>query len=377
MYKPGVKVKFPFRMKKDKILFFIIGIFSFYVSIAQNEVTVNSLKDDNSQGTLRWAIETANVDSTINEINFVDGLAGTLILSADLPHINGDLTIIGPGAKEIIISGDEQFKMFVVNSGYSLNISGFTFTNSADSYNNGTIFAVSGSSITASEIVVTGVSNDTAFWSKGDNSTITIFNSDFKYNSATLFRSYWGSTPSFTSDNESDYTNRITIKGCTFIGNRSLIFSTERYVKIDGCTFKENHAQIASFRGVNRYQVLNSTFVDNSGYLLFTFSSKIGDTPSWGMDTLGPNNTLIDGNQFQGNKGTIINTGGGFKYDSKTTITNNTFVNNGNMWFGNPIVSTGNQQNNFTSPVAPSNEDGTVFLTLNKSLLIEADEELH
>jgi hypothetical protein len=117
--------------------------------------------------------------------------------------------------------------------------------------------------------------------------------------------------------------------------------------------------------------------VNNTGRLLFTFSSKIGDTPSWGEDTLGANNTLFDGNLFQGNTGTIINTGGGFKHDSKTTITNNIFVNNGNDWYGNPIVTSGNQHNNFITSVTPMDDEGTIVVTLNKSIMIHTEDKLH
>tara|TARA_R110002049_G_scaffold130457_1_gene288835 strand:+ start:615 stop:1709 length:1095 start_codon:yes stop_codon:yes gene_type:complete len=364
-------------MKSNQILYFLIAVFCFSSSIAQGELRVTTLVDDNGIGTLRWAINTANADTKITEIIFDPGLKGIISLTSDLPNVTSNMNIKGAGADRITISGAGEYRMFVIESGFTLNISGFAFTDSANNYNNGTIFDVSGSSVIASEIVVAGISNQTAIWSKGDNSTINISNSIFKNNSATLFRSYWGSTPNFTSENDSDYTNRITVTESTFSQNRDLIFSTERYVKIDKCNFTRNYGQIASFRGVNRYQVLNSTFVNNTGRLLFTFSSKIGDTPSWGEDTLGANNTLFDGNLFQRNTGTILNTGGGFKHDSKTTITNNIFVNNGNMWYGNPIVATGNQQNNFTETVSPSDEDGTVFLNLNRSRLIEAEEELH
>ncbi len=364
-------------MKRNQITVFLIAVLSFFTSVAQTELVVTDLGDDNSRGTLRWAINEANADPVIHRIIFLEGLEGTLRLSSDLPHINSNLSIIGIGAEHVTISGEGNYRMFVVNKGFALDISGFTLTDSADNYKDGTIFAVSGSAVKASEIRVVGISNQTAFWSKGDHSSITISNSIFENNSATLFRSYWGSTPNFTSDNEEDYTNRITITGSSFISNRGLIFSTEHYVKIDNCIFSGNYDQIASFKGVNRYQILNSKFVNNTGRLLFTFSSKIGDTPSWGEDTLGANNTLFDGNLFQGNTGTIINTGGGFKHDSKTTITNNIFVNNGNDWYGNPIVTSGNQHNNFITSVAPTDDEGTIVVTLNKSLVIHTEDNLH
>src|SRR5690606_8258593 len=121
---------------------------------------------------------------------------------------------------------------------------------------------------------------------------------------------------------------------------------------------------IGSFRGVNRYQVLNSTFTDNTGYWLFYFSSWIGNTPSWGEGTVGANNTLFDGYVFTGNTGTVINPGGGPKYDNKTTISNNTVIHNGNNWMGNPIAVTGNILNNFITSVTHSANDATVSVTM-------------
>ena len=118
--------------------------------------------------------------------------------------MSSNLVISGPGATDITISRDDQFKMFVINSGFTLDVSGFTLANSANDYNNGTIFAVSESTVNAANIVVSGITYSTPFWSKSNNSVINITNSTFNNNSATLFRSDWGSTPATTSDNEAD-----------------------------------------------------------------------------------------------------------------------------------------------------------------------------
>ncbi|MBD3661126.1 MAG: hypothetical protein HUJ11_02885, partial [Arenibacter algicola] len=280
--------------------------------------------------------------------------------------MTSSMVITGPGASDITISGNNQFKMFVINSGYTLDVSGFTFANSANDYNNGTIFAVSGSTVNASDIVVSGIIYSTPFWSKSDNSVINITNSTFNNNSATLFRSDWGSTPTTTSDNETDYTNRITVTGSTFSSNSGLIFYTERYVKIENSIFEDNTGQIGLFRGVNRYQVLNSTFTNNTGYQLFSFYSWIGQNPSWGEGTLGTNNTLFEGNTFIGNTGTIINPGGSSNYDNKTTIFDNIFENNGTNWTGNPIVVSSNLLPNFITSVTHSAIDATVSVTMSR-----------
>src|SRR5690554_5702412 len=127
-------------MKKSYILFFIIALFSFSSSLAQGEVTVTSLVDDNSPGTLRWAMDMANSDSDINEIIFDPSLSGTITLTSNLPNVSSNMIITGPGASGITISGDNQYRMFVISAGSILDISGITFTSSANDYNNGTIF---------------------------------------------------------------------------------------------------------------------------------------------------------------------------------------------------------------------------------------------
>ena len=353
-------------MNKSTIITFVIALLCFSASWGQSTVTVTSLTDDNTSGTLRWAMDIANTDPNINEINFGKGLTGTITLTSNLPNVSSNMTISGTGANNIIISGDNQFKMFVVNTGFVLDISGFTLTESASEYNKGNIFHVSRSTVNASDMLFTGITNSTPFVSWEGNSVLNIFNSTFSNNSATLFRSDHGSTPNTTSDTETDYTNRITVTGSTFSSNSGTIFHTERYVKIDDCIFTDNTAQIGSFRGVNRYQVLNSTFTNNTGYQLFSFYSWIGQNPSWGEGTLGTNNTLFDGNTFIGNTGTIINPGGNSKYDNKTTISNNTFENNGNNYTGNPIVVSGNLLSNFMTSIIHSPNDGTVSVTMNR-----------
>ena len=347
-------------MKKN---FLIIFLFFTVVGFAQGNYTVTSLSDDGSLGTLRYGIQS----TTASTIDFDSGLTGTLTLSSNLPGITRNITITGNGVDNLTMSGANTYNMFQVSGGAVLTVSGITFINNATF--NGSVFRAdnSNSSVIASSIKVTANSRSYSFYTNNP-STISISNSTFSSNSGTLFGSDYGSTPSNTSDTETDYSNRITVTGCTFSSNTGLIFSTERYVKIDGCTFSNNTSQIGSFRGVNRYQVLNSTFSNNTGWLLFSFSSWIGQTPSWGESTLGTNNTLFDGNTFTGNTGTIINPGGSSKYDNKTTITNNVFTNNGSNWSGNPIVVSGNTLDNFISSVSHSSINNTITVTMNRAV---------
>lgn len=350
-----------------KIIKLIIALFVITnaYSAVPNNVIVTNLSDDGSIGSLRWAINSANADIDINQIDFSPGLTGTITLTSNLPTITSNLTIIGPGVLDLTLSGNDLYKMFVVNNGSALTISGITFT--ANASFSGSIFRAdnNNSSITATAINVVNNTRSYAFYTNNP-STITISNATFTNNSGTLFGSDYGSAPNTTSDIVTDYTNRITVTGSTFASNTGIIFQTQRYVKIDDCIFTDNTQPIGYFYGVNRYQVLNSTFTNNTGWTLFYFSSWIGDTPSFGAGTLSANNTLFEGNTFTGNTGTVINPGGSDKYDSKTTITNNIFSNNGTSYTGTPAVVSNNTLDNFISSVTHAVVESTLIVTMRR-----------
>ncbi|PKH67894.1 hypothetical protein CXF59_05275 [Flavobacterium sp. ALD4] len=354
-------------MKTIKLLIITLLISCSAYAAPLTTYTVTSLSDDGSSGTLRWAINQANADVNPNQIDFQAGFTGTITLTSDLPTITRNLTIIGPGIANLTLSGNNLYKMFFINNDSALNISGITFR--ANASFNGSVFRAdsTNSSIVANSISVTGNARSYAFYTN-DSSTITISNSTFTNNSGILFGSDYGSVPSTTSDTLTDYTNRITVTGSTFDANTGTIFSTQRYVKIDNCNFTNNTKTIGSFNGVNRYQVLNSTFTDNTGGTLFSFSSWIGDGTKFGEFTLATNNTLFNGNTFTGNPGILINPGGNSYYDNKTTISNNIFSNNGTTYTGNPAVVSGNSTppptiSSFTPTAAGTGESVVIIGT--------------
>ena len=311
--------------------------------VAPTTYSVTNTLDDESTGSFRSAIISANASSTINSIVFDSGVSGTITLTSDLPGITNDLTITGPGESVLAISGDNTYAMFSVSSGKTLTLSGLTFTENKSG--DGSIIYLNSAYAVATSITVTANTNSIAFNSNG-NSTLTISSSTFSNNSGTIFRSDHGSTPSNTSDTETAYTNRITVTDSDFSSNSGVIFNTERYVKVDNCTFVGNSGYIGNFGGLNRYQVLNSTFTDNTGSTLFTFSNYHLGT-GWSASTLGANHHLFDGNTFSGNTGTVINVGDAIGatttyFGNKTTISNNTFQGNGVNWTGTPADTTGN-----------------------------------
>ena len=95
-------------------------------------ITVTSLAGDGSSGTLGAAIvqsaSTPSGQSTV--INFQSGLTGTILLQNTLYVCNGQtLTIQGPGAAQILVSGQGTVQDFYICGGTNVTISGVTIEN--------------------------------------------------------------------------------------------------------------------------------------------------------------------------------------------------------------------------------------------------------
>lgn len=102
-------------------------------------ITVNSLADNETNGcavgncTLREAIADANSTPQPDTIVFASGVRGNIsLLNGQLP-ITSDLTIVGPGARSLSVSGGNLSRVFLVatpllGGDFTANISGLTIT---------------------------------------------------------------------------------------------------------------------------------------------------------------------------------------------------------------------------------------------------------
>ena len=78
-------------------------------------------------GSLRQAVIGAEGDSAHDTIDFAPGVSGTIVLTAALPVIDHDLTIKGPGAEELAVSGDNRsYRVFEIDSGAAVTITELT-----------------------------------------------------------------------------------------------------------------------------------------------------------------------------------------------------------------------------------------------------------
>lgn len=85
-------------------------------------------------GSLRAAIVAANLDNTAmsgspHQINFQAGLSGTITLANTLPALNRHISINGPGAGVLAVSGANTYRIFTANAPFTIAIKGLTIRN--------------------------------------------------------------------------------------------------------------------------------------------------------------------------------------------------------------------------------------------------------
>jgi trimeric autotransporter adhesin len=146
---------------------------------------VTTLADSDTSGftTLRQALANAATLGGSQTVTFAPGLAGTITLSSGLV-ISSDVSIDGPGAAAISVSGggpSSNFTVFTVNSGVTASISGLDIADGNTSGNGGGI--LSNGILTLSSDTLSG--NSAASGGGIDNTgTLTLTNDTFSGNSA-------------------------------------------------------------------------------------------------------------------------------------------------------------------------------------------------
>ena len=98
---------------------------------ADIQVTNNN---DSGAGSLRQAIANVGIGE---EITFADNVTGTITLTTGQLSISKNLTITGPGADILTISGNNASRVFNIGSGVTVTISGLTIANGNDTTGGG------------------------------------------------------------------------------------------------------------------------------------------------------------------------------------------------------------------------------------------------
>jgi HYR domain len=162
------------------------------VAARATNFTVTTLADS-GPGSLRDAIDQANMTPGADTIDFQDELTGTITLTSGELLITDDLAINGPGVFAVTVSGNHASRVFEINSGISVSISSLTISDgkvTSSSARGGGIF--NSGKLALDNVVLSG--NSTSILPPGDalagggaifnNGPLTINNSTLSGNSA-------------------------------------------------------------------------------------------------------------------------------------------------------------------------------------------------
>jgi predicted outer membrane repeat protein len=314
---------------------------------------VDHLTDDavgsGLNGSLRYCINHAAAG---DHITF--GVQGTITLTSGQLAISRNLDIEGPGADQLVISGNNASRVFLVAAGVRASLDGLTITNGrVTNDNGGGIFVAAGGSLSVSACNLTGciatiTPNGTArgggIYSLGgmvmisnctltgntcgvdggslsnDGGQMTVSASSFSGNSA-------NSGGGIYNGGVNSFGGTLTVTGCTFTGglaanggglanDRSGVATVTTSSFIGNFALQGGAIYNASLGGGVLLTVSSSTFTRN------TAITRGGGIYNTSMLT-------VSNSTFNGNSA-VVNDGGGIDNDTGTlTVSNSTISDNG------------------------------------------------
>lgn len=173
-------------MKKNKIFLCVTLLFVclFFIAEAQAATFTVLNLNDSGTGSLRQAISDANDLGGADTILFQDGLTGTITLTGGQLVITDSVTITGPGARVLTVSGNHSSRVFDIAGDFAtINISGITIANGfADASHGGGIRNNVTNTLNLDGVTVTDNSASGHGGGILNYSTLNIINSTISYN---------------------------------------------------------------------------------------------------------------------------------------------------------------------------------------------------
>ena len=189
------------------------------VTTTADSTDASSVCDGSDTCSLRDAITLAN-SFGFGDIVFAYNVTGTITLGGTLPALAGAINMTGPGANLLTVSGNHRYRVFFINSGATVSLSGLTMANGYASpsgsglgggiNNNGTL-TVTNSTLYGNVISEYGFTYGGGIFNQG---TLTITNSTISGNTAKdLESNFCGSGGGIASSGP------LTITNSTISGN--------------------------------------------------------------------------------------------------------------------------------------------------------------
>ena len=200
----------------------LLAVFMLAAASAHAQTTY-TVTNTNSSGTGSLAAAVASVDADTgtpgDTIDFASGVTGTITLGSTLT-LSHNVTITGPGANLLTVSGNNQHQVFAIGLGVTASISGLTIAKGNSPGNGGGIY--SQGTLTVSNSTISGnTANDGSGGSfsvgggiYNNSGTLTVSNSTFSGNTAS--GTYGGNG---IGGGIYNYGGTLTVSNSTFNGN--------------------------------------------------------------------------------------------------------------------------------------------------------------
>jgi hypothetical protein len=279
-----------------------------YATVSSPTHFVVNNTNDSGPGSLRQTVLDANADGRADQISFAPGLQGTIVLTSGPLSVTDNLTIIGPGANQITVSGDDASRVFDITAGVRAEIDGLTITHGMADQGGGIQNA--GTITLSGDVISHSQATDTSTFGGGGilnlpGATLLLTNSTLSGNVAALV------STSLSLGGGLDNEGIATLTACTVVGNQAVQGGgvlNEGTIRVTDSTFTGNRANGGPGFGIgggfdNRNggtaSVFQSTFKGN--LCTGVYDAEGGGIASFGALTL--TGVTVSGNAALGGDG--------------------------------------------------------------------------
>lgn len=290
-------------------------------------ITVTNLNDLGA-GSLRQAIADSNGTAAVDTIVFQPGLTGTITLATQL-NVTDPVTITGPGAGALTISGNNVTRIFLVNNGstaiQNFAFSGMTLTlGLATGSNIGGAIQVDSEDLTLSNMVITNNKAQQGGGiavTDGLNGRLTLVNSTVSNNQATVGN---GGGLYLGSNSLTVVRNSIISGNTTVLSGGGIQLGQAGFLTVEGSTISGNQALPAGGGGGILAQAdPNTTLVVRNSTISGNLANDGGGILMGGDGSLTVENSTLSGNRAARDGGGI-STNGTTAFLRNSTIAFNT-----------------------------------------------------
>ena len=282
--------------------------------------------NDNGGGSLRWAVAAVCPGGSIDFASALTaGGAATITLTSGEIVIDKSLTVAGPGAGNLAVSGNNATRVFSVSSGTDVIIDGLTIRDGNLTGSDGAGIRTSGVLTISNSSFIANISSGQGGAIYNDNK-LSVFDSQFSNNTSSCEGgaiSNMGTLNLYSSDLHDNQVNPDP--GCSGIGGAVL---TDGHLSVAYSRLHDNNAYGGGAIGIQG-DISDSAFVTITHSAIYSNSAEFG---GGAIAIAGPSNTQISESNIYSNTAMLVGGiasgyGGATLEIINSTLTGNTTQN--------------------------------------------------